>query len=241
MGSAFEALKAAFGSAAPAHFEWQTEAAYVADRERELIQTAFMPLGERLLDLGCGEGATLVHLGRTENATGVDLFEEKLQFARTRLPKCHFVAASACDLPFDTHSFDHILVRDVIHHIEEVDKFVDECYRVLSPKGKLDILEPCRYNPLIFMHALAKPEERGELRSTPAFLRRIVGRKFRVDNIEALQAMPIHRILFHPDMGKPQLATIEPVRAAVSGLERMAERLVPKWAWAYIHLRATVS
>lgn len=238
--AADEALRDAFGKAAPTHFEWQTQAAFVSERERDLVRRAFLPLGERLLDLGCGEGATLHHLGRTEGAVGVDLFEDKLDFARERLPNCRFVAASACDLPFEAGSFDHILVRDVVHHIEEAHKLVDECARVLAPGGRVDVLEPCRNNPLILMHAITKVEERGELRSTPAFLRGLLSRRFRVESVEAYQPMPIHRIVFHPEMGRPSLASSGPVRAAVDGLERLAERLMPRWAWAYIHVRAVL-
>ena len=39
----------AHGKAAPEHFAWQTRAVYVADRERELCQRAFLPLQGRLL------------------------------------------------------------------------------------------------------------------------------------------------------------------------------------------------
>lgn len=239
--TADEALRDAFGRAAPAHFEWQTRAAFVSERERDLVRGAFLPLGERVLDLGCGEGATLHHLERTEGAVGVDLFEDKLEFAREHLPNCRFVAASACELPFEAGSFDHILVRDVVHHIEAAHELVDECARVLAPGGRVDVLEPCRYNPLIFMHAITKPEERGELRSTPAFLRSLFSRRFRVESVEARQAMPIHRIIFHPEMGRPSLASSGPVRALVSGVEGLAARLLPKWSWAYIHLRAWVA
>ncbi|MFS8070302.1 MAG: hypothetical protein ACMG6S_28400, partial [Byssovorax sp.] len=75
-------LRESYKAATPVHYAWQTEGAYVADRERELVRAAFFPLQGRLLDLGCGEGATLFHLGEPEGATGVDLFEEKIAFAQ---------------------------------------------------------------------------------------------------------------------------------------------------------------
>ncbi len=85
-------LADAFGAAAPEHFDWQTRGAFVSEREAELVRQAFLPLGKRVLDLGCGEGATLYHLGAPEGAVGVDLFADKLAFARRRLPACRFVA-----------------------------------------------------------------------------------------------------------------------------------------------------
>src|SRR3954469_3007698 len=110
-----QALEAAFGKAAPDHFDWQTRAPVVADEERALVEAAFLPLGKRVLDLGCGEGATLYHLGGPAGAVGVDLFPKKIAFAQQQLPDCRFIAASVYELPFDAASFDHLLVRDVIH------------------------------------------------------------------------------------------------------------------------------
>ncbi len=236
-----EALRAAFASADPDHFYWQTTAPFVSDRERELCEKAFLPLGERVLDLGCGEGATLYHLNGPPGAVGIDLFEDKLKFAEARLPHCRFVVGSACELPFEAGSFDHVLVRDVIHHIEEPERLVRECLRVLAPKGRVDVLEPCRYNPLILMHAITKVAERGELRSTPAFLKGLFSQGFRIESTEAYQAFPIHRLVFHPDLGKPAWANESAVRAAVNSVEHLAERLMPRWSWAYIHLRAFVT
>jgi ubiquinone/menaquinone biosynthesis C-methylase UbiE len=234
-----EALNAAFGHAAPEYFAWQTESTLVAERERELVRTAFLPLGRRVLDLGCGEGATLVHLGEPEGATGVDLFEAKVQFAAARLPRCRFVRASVYELPFEDQSFDHLLVRDLIHHLERPARFVEECARVLAPGGRIDVLEPSRYNPLVFMHAVCRRAERGELRSTIPFLTSLLAPHFRVVKTARSQAFPLHRVVFHPDLGRPAWADVAPVRATVDRVERWADRVLPDVMRAYIHVRAT--
>ena len=233
-------LREAFGQGAPEHLAWQTTNPYVAERERALVRDAFLPLGERVLDLGCGEGATLLHLDAPAGAVGVDLFEPKLVLARRLLPGCSFVAASADALPFPDASFDHVLVRDVIHHLEDPVPAMNEIRRVLSPGGRIDVLEPCRYNPLIALHALTHPAERGELRSTVPFLSRLVARVARIVSVERHQAMPIHRLVFHPTLGSPRAANSPRVRATVAAAERLAERIQPRWAWAYIHVRGVV-
>jgi SAM-dependent methyltransferase len=231
-------LEAAFGAAAPEHFAWQTEGPFVAERERALVRAAFLPLGRRVLDIGCGEGATLLHLGAPEGAVGIDLFEAKVAFARERLPGCRFEAASAEALPFPDGSFDHVLVRDVVHHLPDPGRLVDECSRVLSPGGRIDVLEPCRYNPLIFVHAVTNRAERGELRSTPRFLTRLLAGRFRIVSTARHQALPIHRLVFHPELGRPALAERPAARGIVDAVERIAEAVMPSWAWAYIHVRA---
>lgn len=233
-----EALQAAFGKAAPEHFRWQTSALGVAERERELVEAAFLPLGRRVLDLGCGEGATLYHLGGPEGAVGVDLFPEKVAFAQRQLPRCRFVAASVYELPFEAGSFDHVLVRDVIHHLEEPERFMLECRRVLSAGGRIDVLEPCRYNPLIALHALLNEAERGELRSTEPFLRSLLEKQFQDVRVTRHQPLPLHRLVYHPSMGRPQLGEREPFRRALSGFEALLGKVLPSFAWAYLHLRA---
>lgn len=234
-----EDLVASFGTAQVEHFWWQTSGPYVSERERALVRAAFWPLSGRVLDVGCGEGATLVHLGSPEGAVGVDLFEEKLAFAREHVPGCTFVRASADELPFEPGSFDHVIVRDVVHHIEDPKPLVRECRRVLRPGGRLDVLEPCRNNPLIALHALANAAERGELRSTAPFLSSLVRDDFVGVSVEHLQALPIHRVLLHPSLGEPARGESPAWRRAIEQVEHLAERLLPKLFWAYLHLRAT--
>jgi hypothetical protein len=115
---------------------------------------------------------------------------------------------------------------------------VDEIARVLAPGGRVDVLEPCRYNPLIALHALTQPAERGELRSTRGFLEGILARRLRVVSFARHQPMPVHRLVFHPKLGFPAAAGDPRVRAAVDGVERLAARVVPAFAWAYLHVRA---
>jgi ubiquinone/menaquinone biosynthesis C-methylase UbiE len=233
-----EVLESAFGKAAPEHYDWQTKAPGVAEHERALVRTAFEPLGQRVLDLGCGEGATLLHLGQPEGATGIDLFPDKIAFAQRTLPRCRFVTGSVYELPFESRSFDHVLVRDVIHHLDEPQRCVDEVARVLAPGGRLDVLDTCRNNPLVFAHALALKAERGELRSTVGFLSQLLAPRFRVTSVEQLQPFPLHRVVFHPQLGRPAWGRGGLVKRLVDAIEGLAGKVVPSWAHAYIHIRA---
>jgi SAM-dependent methyltransferase len=232
------ALAEAFGDADPAQFAWQTEGAFVSQRERALVEAAFLPLGARVLDLGCAEGATLRHLGNPASAVGVDLFPAKLAFARAHAPRGQFVAGSAEALPFADGSFDHVLIRDLIHHIPDPTRMIDECARVLAPGGRIDVLEPCRWNPLIALHAITQPAERGELRSTPGYLSQLLARRFAVAGVTRHQALPLHRLVFHHRRGTMHLAERAGWTAVVDQLERVAATVMPRAAWAYIHVRA---
>ena len=147
--------------------------------------------------------------------------------------------ASADALPFPDAAFDHVLIRDVIHHLEVPERAVSEVARVLVPGGRVDVLEPCRYNPLIALHALTQPAERGELRSfMPGFLEGLLARRFRVAPATRHQPLPIHRLVFHPRFGSARAAGSPAVRAAVGAVEAIAARAMPAFAWAYLHVRA---
>jgi len=226
----------AFGGAAPEHYRWQTEAPVVAAAERALLEAAFLPLGRRIVDLGCAEGATLHHLGDPAGAVGLDIFHAKLVFARRQV-RAGLVTGSATALPFSGGQFDQVLVRDVVHHVPDAEGMLAECRRVLAPGGRIDVLEPCRYNPLILAHALSQPAERGELRSSPSFLARLVGRHFRRCTVTHHQPLPLHRLFFHPRFGSPGAVRQVGLRRAVEAAERLAGWLMPKVAWAYVHVR----
>ena len=230
-------LETFFGKAAPEHFEWQTCAPVVAERERALIHAAFLPLGARVLDLGCAEGGTLKHLESPAGAVGVDIFVEKLSFAREHVRGARFVAASGEALPFIAGSFDHVLIRDVIHHLPDARPLIAECSRVLAPGGTIDLLEPCRYNPLVFAHALLRRVERGELRSTPRYLKELLASRFEIVVLDRHQPFPLHRLVYHPDMGVPRAAENRWIRRALDSAEWALGRVMPRGAWAYIHVR----
>ncbi len=222
----------------PEHFAWQTQSPYVADRERELVQAAFLPLGRRVLDVGCGHGATLRHLGAPSGAVGVDVAPERVAFAARAVPECRFLVADGAQLPFAAGSFDQVLIRDVLHHVADPGPLLAECDRVLDRGGRLDVLEPCRYNPLIFMHGLLDAHERLELRSTRSYLHRLISARFDVVRVTTHQAFPFHRVLFHPRVGARSVANRALVRWWLGAVEATADRLLPSWMHAYLHLRA---
>ena len=70
------------------------------------------------------------------------------------------------------------------------------------------------------------------------FLTGLLAERFRVVAEERYQAMPIHRIVFHPGFGRPGLADHAAVTAAVSAFEGLASHWLPRALWAYLHVRA---
>lgn len=100
--------------------------------------------GERILDIGCGNGILYDALAKKSiDYTGLDVSAKLLKLARTRMPaKAKFIKGSILDLPFQDNSFDWVFAFAVLHHIpskELQNQAVREIYRVLKPGGKIII------------------------------------------------------------------------------------------------------
>ena len=90
----------------------------------------FMP-GEKILDIGCGQGASL-ELLRTLGLNGTGLDKE-----RALTQEFPFVQADAGDPPFPDSSFDGILCECVLSLLPDADVALRRFACILRPKGKI--------------------------------------------------------------------------------------------------------
>ncbi|MDJ0921576.1 MAG: class I SAM-dependent methyltransferase [Henriciella sp.] len=108
--------------------------------------------GDRVLDLGCGEGRHVhgLHMIGGLDVVGVDLDEpslEKAQVGLDTLPdstggSTRFQKADATALDFEDNSFDAVICSEVLEHLPDYDAALQEIRRVLKPGGKLCISVP---------------------------------------------------------------------------------------------------
>ncbi len=115
----------------------------------QTVDFSHFPLapGDRVLDLGCGEGrhVILAYVAAEVHAVGVDLSLEDLhttreRFAEFALPDCpqrtfSLASASALRLPFADDTFDKVICSEVLEHIEDYPAALREIDRVLKPGG----------------------------------------------------------------------------------------------------------
>lgn len=106
--------------------------------------------GNRILDVGCGEGLAEVAIGRLQISQvrlyGVDLVPAKAAEAK-RATESHnqrvrFSAADAVRLPFASGSFDSTFCVAVLQHVRQVAEAVGELARVTVGGGRVVIVEP---------------------------------------------------------------------------------------------------
>jgi ubiquinone/menaquinone biosynthesis C-methylase UbiE len=103
--------------------------------------------GERVLDLGCGDGAltgTLVAAtGADGTVVGADVAEAALRRARSVHPRLSFVRVPIDGpLPFEDGSFDVVWASEVIEHVADTARWLSELRRVLVPRGRLALTTP---------------------------------------------------------------------------------------------------
>jgi 2-polyprenyl-6-hydroxyphenyl methylase/3-demethylubiquinone-9 3-methyltransferase len=100
--------------------------------------------GERVLDLGCGEGfftAELLQAGR--KPVGADVAEEPLRRARARRPELDLRLIPAEGAwPLEDASFDAVWAGEVIEHVADTASWLSEVRRVLRSGGALLLSTP---------------------------------------------------------------------------------------------------
>ena len=114
----------------------------VASRAQQFVQMADPRPRQRLLDVGCGNGAAGIHLAKTLelDVTGVDVDAEQIELATAAgdgLAAVRFLVADATRLPFDDGEFDFVYTNKTTHHIREWQRALAEMARVVTPGGQL--------------------------------------------------------------------------------------------------------
>ncbi len=155
--------------------------------------------GLRLLDIGCGNGSLLTHLGdRLARGVGVDKSPRMIEIARRRADgdgRYSFEVVADPILPFETASFD-VVISFMSFRYLDWDPMMNEIRRVLVPGGKILIVDMAA-SPI-------------RLREMPKFtggkLQTLVGRRRNREFTDNL-----HRLVSDPNWGT--MLRYNPIRA----------------------------
>lgn len=118
-------------------------------RERELVADRLLacadlvPPSQRLLDVGCGDGAlSLLVQPKVAEVHGIEWAQHAMERAQTR-----GVLVRRCDLnrdsfPYEDGWFDAVACVDVIEHVLDPRRLLKEIHRILRPDGVVILTTP---------------------------------------------------------------------------------------------------
>jgi len=121
-----------FGSPDPNFFEQVSSK--IVTRNLKLLEG----LEGLLLDDGCGFGYQTKHIASIGRfiPVGMDIFGPEVLIAK-KSANYPLVIGDGCNLPFPSQSFDVVVSNQVIEHISNYDRYIEEAYRVLKIGGHL--------------------------------------------------------------------------------------------------------
>lgn len=219
-------------------FCWMTRNALMRHCQQTLLCALAVPAGQRVLEIGCGEGANLYALSTAQAGLfGIDLYEQKLRFAGQHNDQARFAAADAACLPFSDNSFDLVFCKDVLHHIERKDSVVSEMVRVCRPGGRVVAIEANGAHPLWRIFGSIIPAEQGvkknSIRSLSALLNAYQpdARKMVCDFI----FVPLACVFMtHYKFGWPALGNTRVFLKCCSAAAACAKKIIPRAWYPYI-------
>jgi len=110
-----------------------------------------------IADIGCARGDVTLYLSeRARFVVGVDLSKNLIREFYTNINKkglnnkCFALLGLGEAIPLASQSFDVVICRELLEHVQEPFKIIKEIYRILKPGGKLLITVPTFNTEYIF-------------------------------------------------------------------------------------------
>jgi phosphatidylethanolamine/phosphatidyl-N-methylethanolamine N-methyltransferase len=110
---------------------------------RRAAALAARSVGGRILEIGVGTGLSFDDYNETTEITGIDMSEPMIARARERLASGRYphvkdlLVMDAHDMAFPDASFDCVVGQFVITLVEDPERVLCECARVLKPNGQI--------------------------------------------------------------------------------------------------------
>ena len=116
-----------------------------------LERTNLLDGEQHILEVGCGIGSIAYALSQQGyHIIGTDISHEAIAYGRKKYPNVTLEVHPAEVLPYDDQSFDRILSFDLLEHIEQVDRHIEQVYRILKPGGVYLLQTPNKISNVVF-------------------------------------------------------------------------------------------
>ena len=161
--------------------------------------------GDRVVDVGCGEGGLAELLARSGlHVIGIEPADYLRERYRRRLegidPESHVLDGLADALPFADGEISRAVMTEVLEHVPEPGAALAELRRVLAPGGLLCLSVPTSYTELVFwrLHPRYAENATHERIFTKPELQRLIERSgFRIERWEGRNFRPALSWVFH--------------------------------------------
>ncbi len=140
------------------------------------LQRSLPATAARVLEVGCGEGRQLTAIGERfpeAELIGLDLPDVELEEAWGGV-ESHMVQASALDLPFQADAFDLVMAIEVLEHLPDPERALQEIARVAKDAVVLSV----PWEPVWCAGNLARGRYIKSLGNTPGHIQHFTRRKF---------------------------------------------------------------
>ncbi|MCD4720406.1 MAG: class I SAM-dependent methyltransferase [Desulfobacula sp.] len=107
--------------------------------------------GDKLLDIGCGNGAYTMHMASSfKSVEAIDIEPDRLKIFRqeNKLDNINIYNMSADEMDFNDETFDAITAIEVVEHVNNLASVLNEVHRVLKKGGWFALTTPNRFWPL---------------------------------------------------------------------------------------------
>lgn len=124
----------------------KTAEALFREHEERYVFAGQYVSGKDVVDVACGSGigTAFMRAAGARSVSGLDIDKDAIAFAKARYPECEFVQSDATALCLPDTSVDIVVSFETLEHLPDHIKFLEECRRVLRPKGMLICSTPNR-------------------------------------------------------------------------------------------------
>jgi len=115
---------------------WNRFNGYYRRRLQEIARFVIPP-GQRIIEIGCGQGDLLASL-EPSYGVGVDFSEKMIQLAKTRHGHLHCIQMDAHELDVK-EKFDYVILSDIVNELWDVQTVLEKISAVTTPQSRIII------------------------------------------------------------------------------------------------------